>query len=273
MKDKLVISDVDWLRNDYVCDGLTVDGITYPSVEHAYQASKFSDKDLKMRIRDASCREARSIARSNTVLGDFYDKREFIMESLLRQKFTNNAELRRRLCETGNVDLVMEGYDNFWGAGSDGSGENNLGYYLSAVRSELQFLDGHSSQKQPSSSDVQSKEKEELLYDAIMDDPHHDLAKACQNLYDGFVALMGIVDTRDFDPNFIANQTGVTHEQAVDAVEKLRTAQGALADLTDFIDDLHYDDEYDEDDEDEDEDEEIDWDAEDDWDSPFNRLD
>lgn len=61
-----------------------------------------------------------------------------VMEACVRDKFTRNADLRRRLLETGDAELV-EGNtwgDRFWGV-CDGEGENHLGRVLIKVRGEL----------------------------------------------------------------------------------------------------------------------------------------
>jgi predicted NAD-dependent protein-ADP-ribosyltransferase YbiA (DUF1768 family) len=52
MTDKIVVGDVDWMRNDYLSD-IMIGGIEYPSVEHAYQAAKFSDPNTREEIAEA----------------------------------------------------------------------------------------------------------------------------------------------------------------------------------------------------------------------------
>jgi len=60
------------------------------------------------------------------------------METLLREKFSKDPELRAKLLNTGTSKLV-EGNtwgDRFWGV-CRGQGENNLGRLLMKVREEL----------------------------------------------------------------------------------------------------------------------------------------
>jgi ribA/ribD-fused uncharacterized protein len=242
MGDQIVVGEVDWMRNDYNCD-ISVAGYTYATVEHAYQAAKFKDPDLKQAIQEAeTVREARNVGRNNVNIRDDWDDiRATIMESLVRQKFTNNPTLGDRLAKTGSAEIVMEGYDEFWGTGRDGTGENMLGAILETVRSEIQFISG----VDPSDYDQDEDEKitEGLLREAILDiskylkptDSNEELADACQRLYDGAKMMMTLVDPNDFDASFISRRTGVTSDLANDAISKLRSMQSALNELKDLL--------------------------------------
>lgn len=64
----------------------------------------------------------------------------YMMEALLL-KFTQNPDLADRLRATGNQSLVYDSPDPVWGIGSDGTGENHLGYLLMDVRKVLTWLD------------------------------------------------------------------------------------------------------------------------------------
>ena len=61
-----------------------------------------------------------------------------IMENLVRQKFTNNLILKKRLLDTGSQE-IQEGNawnDTFWGV-CRGQGQNNLGKIIMKIRDEL----------------------------------------------------------------------------------------------------------------------------------------
>jgi|SRR5271157_4135944 len=244
----IIIGNVDWMRNDYISD-VKVGGITYRSVEHAYQAAKFKDPSIKKEIANAlSVQEARRIGRTHgDVQANWDDLKKTSMESIVRLKFNSNPILSDRLSKTGDAKIVMYGYDEYWGTGKSGSGENVLGKVLETVRQELQFLNG-----------VEAKEedgdKEPTLYDAILNNPDEDLAEACQCLYVGVQALMTLVDPKDFDAQFIASRTNVSMERALDAINKLHAMKGALADMKDLL--LLSDEDYESSDEDEEDDEE-----------------
>jgi ribA/ribD-fused uncharacterized protein len=220
------------MRNDYLCN-ITVGNVVYPSVEHAYQAAKFKDAGIKQAIADASSvREARDIGRNNQLRDDWDEVRSSVMESLVRQKFTNHAVLGERLAKTGNADIVMEGYDEFWGTGRSGNGENTLGEILETVRSEIQFLHGIDPDDY---SDGDESEGSSLKV-SILNHPSEQLADACQKMYVGAQELMKLVDPNDFDAPFIARRTGVGDDAAKDAIEKLQSMMSALNEITDLLD-------------------------------------
>jgi len=242
MSNRIVVGEVGWMRNDYACD-ITVGQYTYPSVEHAYQAAKFKDVSIKEAIQRAdTVREARKIGRSNhNIRDDWDDIKCTIMESLVRQKFTNDSTRGDRLAKTGSAEIVMEGYDEYWGTGQDGCGENMLGTILETIRCEIQFINGiDPSEYDQDDSDDEEKEVEGLLRTAVLERPtdsNEELANACQQLYDGAKAVMTLVDINDFDAGFISRRTGITTDIVNDAIAKLRSMQSALSSLKDLLDD------------------------------------
>ena len=88
-------------------------------------------------------REAFQMARDPTVSQwkrkDWEDVKDGIMLGALRCKFTQHANLGKKLVETRDKRLVEHtANDSYWADGGDGSGENKLGKLLMQVRSELQ---------------------------------------------------------------------------------------------------------------------------------------
>jgi ribA/ribD-fused uncharacterized protein len=228
---KIIIGDIDWLRNDYVYS-ITVGGVTYPSVEHAYQASKFTDKLVQRKIADTqNVHDARRIVRNYSGISCNWDYQKLsVMEVLLRQKFSANTHLADRLVKTGSAPIVLNGYDKFWGVGRDGLGDNNLGGLLEKIRSELQFVKGIN----PTGFDC-DEEKVPTLQDAIMNNPDNELAKACQALFVGSIALTSLVDINDFDAGFLSRRTGLPIEIINDAIKKLQGWNGAINTLKDLL--------------------------------------
>ena len=113
-------------------------GIEFPSVEHAFQASKCLDEKVQRQFRVAPTpREARRFGREVELREDWESVKVGIMEDLLRQKFSQ-SEFKNKLLETGNLELI-EGNnhgDTFWGQ-VNGQGENMLGKLLMKIRSEI----------------------------------------------------------------------------------------------------------------------------------------
>lgn len=127
----------EFLSNFYPCT-VRMDGLIYPSVEHAYQAMKTADMDERINIQRAkSPGEARRRGQKVQIRPNWEHVKVGIMNILVRKKF-ENPELADKLKATGQQRLV-EGnhwHDYFWGV-CDGRGLNKLGEILMQVRSEL----------------------------------------------------------------------------------------------------------------------------------------
>lgn len=112
---------------------------TYPTVEHFFQAMKTTDPAERAKILAAkTAGEAKKIGRTVTLRKNWNEIREEVMETALRAKFQQNPELKKKLIDTGDVDLI-EGNtwgDTFWGQ-VDGKGQNKLGKLLMKIRDEL----------------------------------------------------------------------------------------------------------------------------------------
>ncbi len=117
------------------------EGITYPSVEHAYQAAKTLDRVSKFKIRNQGTpARAKRFGRTVVIRPDWEEVKLDVMLDLLRLKFSDER-LRQQLLATGETELE-EGNrwgDTFWGINPPDSenGENNLGRLLMKVRSEI----------------------------------------------------------------------------------------------------------------------------------------
>lgn len=116
---------------------VALDGETYVSVEHAYQAAKSLDADERAMIRRMPTPAgAKRVGRILTIRSDWEQLRLSIMHSLLLQKFSHPM-LKNSLRSTASHELV-EGNtwgDTFWGV-CDGVGENHLGRLLMEIRDQ-----------------------------------------------------------------------------------------------------------------------------------------
>lgn len=116
------------------------EGVTYPSVEHAYQAAKTTDPAIREVVCNAAlARDAKRLAQKIALRPDWEDVKLAVMHQLVQYKFKNNAMLRQLLLDTGNEKLV-EGNtwgDVFWGECPLGVGHNHLGKILMRVRKQL----------------------------------------------------------------------------------------------------------------------------------------
>lgn len=125
---------------------IELDGETYPTVEHAFQALKTSDADDRRAIREAeTAARAKQLGRRVNLRADWERVKFGLMADLLRQKFAD-PDLRASLLATGEADLI-EGNtwgDKVWGCvqvKGKWIGQNNLGKLLMQVRAELKRIE------------------------------------------------------------------------------------------------------------------------------------
>lgn len=120
---------------------VTHEDITYPSVEHAYQAAKTLNRVDRQCIANlASAGYAKSYGKKVALRADWEQVKISIMRELLIQKF-NIPELRDKLLKTQDMELIEGNYwsDTFWGV-CKGVGENHLGKLLMEIRKQLKVL-------------------------------------------------------------------------------------------------------------------------------------
>ena len=123
---------------------VTLDGIEYSSVEHAYQAAKTLNSDLRITIKYISNPgKVKSAGRSLKLRDDWEQVKLDVMLDLIRQKFKDPI-LRIKLLDTKDQELIEGNYwhDNFYGDCfcdncKDIAGKNNLGKILMMVRDEI----------------------------------------------------------------------------------------------------------------------------------------
>lgn len=116
-----------------------LEGVPYPTVEHAFQAAKAYIPEQQEWVRKAlTAREAKNRGRRVTLRSDWEEEKVRVMTCLVFEKFLVDNTLRERLLATGNEELV-EGNnwgDTFWGV-CEGEGQNYLGKILMSVRASL----------------------------------------------------------------------------------------------------------------------------------------
>lgn len=120
---------------------IKLDGKTWPTSEHYFQAQKFQDEDTQEAIRRTkspmiAARMGRD--RSKPLRPDWESVKDDIMRKAVRAKFTQHDDLKQKLLDTSDAKIVEHTErDSYWGDGGDGSGKNMLGLILMQVRSEL----------------------------------------------------------------------------------------------------------------------------------------
>jgi ribA/ribD-fused uncharacterized protein len=134
-----------------------VQGIQYPSVEHFYQSMKSDDPAVQLQIRSAltpgiakrwggqiECRPDWEDEVGTPALREmFRDQHGYMLDLTkdhmmfmgLTHKFSQRRELRSKLLDTGDVELIENApKDAYWGSGKNGTGLNKLGRMLMFIR-------------------------------------------------------------------------------------------------------------------------------------------
>ncbi len=110
----------------------------YPTVEHAYQASKSIDPHIRDMIRVCPTPGiAKRLGKTIKLRSNWEDIKLNMMLLLLREKF-NEPSLKKALSNTGTRELIEENNwgDTFWGIYKR-EGQNHLGKILMKIRREI----------------------------------------------------------------------------------------------------------------------------------------
>ena len=137
---KFYSSGFDVLDN-FSAHSIIVDGIRYPTVEHAYQALKCLDENGREAIKNSiSPTNAKYL--SNIVYAEYKDPnwdqiKLRVMAQLFNLKFDQHEDIQDALAATGSEDIQENSpYDSFWGSGADGLGANHIGKIWMKIRDE-----------------------------------------------------------------------------------------------------------------------------------------
>ncbi|MFA6322332.1 MAG: NADAR family protein [Candidatus Buchananbacteria bacterium] len=129
----------------YTAHAIEVDGIVYPTVEHAYQCQRYNNSEIINEIKSAtSPLKAWQVSSKykNQEISDFQQKKVEIMKSLMRLKALQHEEVKKALLDSGEAKIVKHIYtfppgDGFWDDGQSGEGQNIMGQIWMELREEL----------------------------------------------------------------------------------------------------------------------------------------
>lgn len=127
-----------FLSNFYPSSVTDEDDITYPTVEHYFQAMKTLDKAQRFNMAIQSTPgKAKRLGRKCNLRPDWESIKDSIIENALRKKFSDPI-LKKALLDTGD-EYLEEGNtwgDQYWGV-CNGTGKNKLGKLLMKLREEF----------------------------------------------------------------------------------------------------------------------------------------
>jgi len=134
-----------WLSNFHLAS-VEFEGVTYPSTEHAYQAAKCENPDLRLEFLDVTCAEAKRMGGRAQLREGWEEMKWLVMNAVCVDKFTRHPTLRAQLLDTGDA-MLIEGntwHDNYWGnchcntrEACRTPGRNELGKILMSIRTAL----------------------------------------------------------------------------------------------------------------------------------------
>lgn len=114
----------------------------FPTVEHAYQASRIIPSAARDMIKAAASpmdawREGQKYkSRPEYLIPNF--NKDAVMEELFRAKLAQHPDILEILKESGDRDLLkVYATDYYWGTGEDGTGENRMGKLWMKIRGEM----------------------------------------------------------------------------------------------------------------------------------------
>jgi ribA/ribD-fused uncharacterized protein len=129
--------------------------VKYKSAEHAYQGIKaktFGDNEAFEKIQKAkSAQSAKAAGKKVKEYKEetWKEKKDEAMKTILRAKFTQNLDLRKKLLDSGDKVIAnADSRDKYWGIGTSTNttmakdpakwkGENKLGKMLEELRTTI----------------------------------------------------------------------------------------------------------------------------------------
>jgi len=136
-------SEYDKIFSNFIDSPILMDGIRYPTVEHAYQAHKCSTIEERKQIAALpNAGKAKRAGRKVKVREDWEQVKYAIMCECLLHKF-RIKEFKIELLRTNNKPIIEDASvwdDKIWGTGRDGTGQNLLGKALMKVRTIIRSV-------------------------------------------------------------------------------------------------------------------------------------
>lgn len=108
---------------------VTLKGVTFPSVENAFQAMKTLDPEDWARFARLTPAQAKRAGRTLPLRKDWEDVKLLVMQECLKRKFADPALMRKLRGIPGHIQEDNSWGDTFWGV-CRGRGRNELGRLL-----------------------------------------------------------------------------------------------------------------------------------------------
>ncbi len=131
----------------YTAHAIEINGVVYPTVEHAYQCQRYTDQKIIDEIIHASSPVKAwqvSTKYKHLQIPEFKkdDYKLEVMKKLMRLKIKQHEEVLNALIDSKDQKIVKHIVtyppgDGFWDDGEDGKGLNHIGVMWMELRNEL----------------------------------------------------------------------------------------------------------------------------------------
>lgn len=111
------------------------EGLLYKNNESAFQSAKTLDINRRKQFCELDPSMAKRKGRNVPLRNDWENVKDSVMKKVVLDKFTRNIDLKQKLIDTGEAELI-EGNtwnDTYWGV-CNNRGKNRLGKILMEVR-------------------------------------------------------------------------------------------------------------------------------------------
>lgn len=140
------VSDIHFALylSPFTSHAIEIEGVVYPTVEHAYHSSRYQEQAIKDEIlaaRSPAAVHAISQHYKSGQIADFPERRFAVMKDLCRIKLEQHPEVRDFLMNSEGeiVKRIFAGPpgDGIWDDGGNGGGQNMSGKIWMELRDEL----------------------------------------------------------------------------------------------------------------------------------------
>jgi ribA/ribD-fused uncharacterized protein len=131
----------------YTAHAIEINGVVFPTVEHAYQCQRYKDQNIINEIlsaRSAVKAWETSSKYKHLQIPEFKDENHKlkIMKWLMELKTEQHEEIKKALIDSGDLEIVKHIVtyppgDGFWDDGVDGTGLNHMGKMWMEIRRSI----------------------------------------------------------------------------------------------------------------------------------------
>lgn len=134
----------------YTAHAIEIDGVVFPTVEHAYQCQRYTDPEIIKEILSATSPVKAwetSTKYKHLQIPEFKDENHKlkVMKWLMELKTQQHEEIKQALIDSGDLKIVKHIVtyppgDGFWDDGVDGTGLNHMGRMWMEIKDSLKIL-------------------------------------------------------------------------------------------------------------------------------------